>query len=179
MGQVMFALKLVGVILLITSSSLYGFSLGNCYITRIANLKELHKSMILLDGELMYNKTPLRIAMKKMAARTESIYSEFFLYIAEIMEKDYALDITGAWETAVNKVISEKYCLKEKDKSKFLEFGKSIGNRDDNTRKASFENYFLELNLDIEEALKEKDNKVMIYRTMGVMAGMFISIIIV
>lgn len=175
----MFVLKLTGVILLVVSSSLYGFSLGNAYVTRIASLKDLHKSMVLLDGELMYNKTPLRIAMKKMAARTESVYSGFFLYIAETMEQDYATDIDKAWEDAINEVITESYCLREKDKIKFLEFGKTIGNRDDSTRKASFENYFLELNLDIEEALKEKDNKVMIYRTMGIMAGMFVSIIIV
>lgn len=175
----MFALKFVGVIILVISSALYGFSLGDAYLTRIRNLKELHKNMILLDGELMYNKTPLRMAMKKMALRTDSLYSDFFNYIANAMEDDYSLEVTDAWEEAVNAIIHEKYCFQEKDIVKLKEFGKSIGNRDDNTRKASFENYFLELSIDIEEAVKEKDNKVTIYRTMGIMAGMFISIIIV
>lgn len=175
----MFALKIIGSMLLITSTSLYGFSLGNAYVTRIRNLKELHKSMILLDGELTYNKTPLRMAMRKMAARTESVYKEFFDDIAKIMEEDYSMDVGEAWEQAVCHIITEKYCFQEKDKRKLKEFGKSIGNRDADTRKASFENYFLELNIDIEESVKEKDNRVMIYRTMGIMAGMFISIIIV
>lgn len=175
----MFALKIVGAVLLISATSMYGFQMGNAYLKRIDNLKELKKCIILLDGELKYNNTPLRIAMEKIALRNQSVFSLFFKKVAELMECDKSMDISEAWEESVNKIINEDYCFKDNDISKLIEFGRTMGNLDSESRQSAFEGYMFEIDMDVEEVLEDKDNKVKMFRTLGIMAGLFITVLIV
>lgn len=175
----MFILKITGAVLLIFASSMYGFQLSNCYLKRIDNLKELKKCIILLDGELKYNNTPLRMAMKKIASRNQSVYSPFFDNVASLMENNMSMDVSKAWEDSINQIIDEKYCLNKGDLEKLNQFGKTMGNLDSESRKSAFEGYMFEIDMDVEEVLEDKDNKVKLFRTLGVMAGLFITVLII
>lgn len=176
----MFILKIVGVCVLVLATSMYGFSMSNAYIKRIENLKELKKCIVLLDGELRYNSTPIRIAMDKIAQRNTSVYSMFFNAISMSMEDDNSLHLGTAWEHAVSKIlVDEKYYMNDSDKKKLIEFGKTIGNLDSDSIMSAFEGYMFELENDLSESNDEKTTKVKLYKTMGILSGLFIAILIV
>lgn len=176
----MFILKIVGACVLIMATSMYGFSMSNAYIKRIESLKELKKCIILLDGELRYNSTPIRIAMDKIAERNTSMYSLFLNKVSGAMENDNSLPLSEAWERAVNEVLeNDKYYMKVSDKRKLIEFGRTIGNLDSDSRMSAFEGYLFELENDLNESNDEKANKVKLYKTIGIMSGLFITILIV
>lgn len=175
----MFVLKIMGAVLLIFSTSMYGFQMGNAYLRRIDNLKELKKCLVLLDGELKYNSTPLRVAMEKIAVRNQSVYSTFFQKVANLMEQDVSMDVSEAWEQSVGQLIGDNFCFNKGDLEKLIQFGKTIGNLDRESRQSAFEGYMFEIDMDVEEVLADKDNKVKMFRTLGVMAGLFLTVLIV
>lgn len=175
----MFAVKFIGACILVISTSLYGFSLSGTYLKRIESLKELKKCIVLLDGEMRYNKTPIKIAMEKISKRNTSVYSGFLKKVADIMEEDVSMQLSQAWEQGVMELTEGDVVLSESDKHKLLEFGRTIGNLDSDSRMAAFEGYLNELEIDLCECNKDKENKVKLYKTMGIMAGLFIAILIV
>lgn len=175
----MFIVKIIGACMIVMASSLYGFNLGSCYLKRIDNLRELKKKIALLDGEVKYNKTPMRIALERIAKRKESVYSDVLLKASCLMEEDASISLGKAWEISINEYIDDSFNLKENDIKKLIDFGVTLENLDKDSRNSVFEGYMNELEIDIKEAMEEKDNKVKLYRTMGVVSGLFVSILIV
>ena len=64
--------KVIGCILIILSSTLMGFYCSNELKSRINDIKELRKLIILLRGDIRYGSTPLPEAINTIARRHES-----------------------------------------------------------------------------------------------------------
>lgn len=175
----MWILKIAGAVLLIFSGTIYGFKMGDEYVKRISSLKDMKKYMILLDGELKYNKTPIRLALGKISLREKSSLHKFLKNVSEIMTENPLKNLKDAFEESAFILEEDESYLRSDDIKKLMSFAGTVVNLDDESTHSSFECYIKELDMDICEALSDKDNKVKIYRTIGVMAGMLVTVIIV
>ncbi|NLP35001.1 MAG: stage III sporulation protein AD, partial [Clostridiales bacterium] len=74
----MLALKMIGCLLVIASSTAMGFFFSNEMKCRLENLKELKKLIMLLRGDIRYANTPLPEAISAIARRNPGNFKAFF-----------------------------------------------------------------------------------------------------
>ena len=80
-------IKLVGALLVISSSTMLGFYFSNELKTRIHNLKELKKLLILLRGDIEFSNTPLPEAVQTLSKRHDGTFKKFLENISkQLME---------------------------------------------------------------------------------------------
>lgn len=171
-------LKILGSILCVLSSSGLGFWFGMNKKKRMNELKELKKLFTQLKGEIQYHFMPLPEAMERIGTENETIFSEFFLEIAEKLKGYEGNTFYQIWKEAIGIKLSGS-SLNRNDQEKLLRIGETMGHFHQELEIKSIENYLLELEQEIQAENKVIEEKVRLCRTLGVLGGLFLSIIMV
>ena len=171
-------LKLVGCILIILSSSLMGFYFSNELKSRIDDMKELRKLFVLLRGDIRYGNTPLPEAIGVIARRHEGSFKEFFTKLSEKLNENSGNTFSDLWKEAVDKELIHT-SLKYKDKLGLIQFGENMGYLDKEMQMNTLELFLTQIEDEIQELSKTVKEKSYVYNTLGIMAGIFISIILI
>ena len=171
-------LKIIGAIVLLISSVSYGFSLSNDFIKRINCMERFYNSLIMLKGEINYNNSGIKWAIENISQNDEGIIGKFYKKVLEIFDEG-STSIKDAWNMSVEEVLEKENILKREDISIIAEIGQNIGVTDRETQINNI-NYTMEKAKTLISGLKEiKEEKCKIYKMLGVVAGMFITIIII
>lgn len=170
--------KVVGCILIILSSSLMGFYCSNGLKSRISDLKELRKLIVLLRGDIRYGNTPLPEAICAIARRNEGSFKEFFTKISEKLSEHSGNTFSQVWKEAVD-IELLKTALNKKDKSGLIHFGDNLGYLDKEMQMNTLELFLTQLEDEIIELSKTAKEKSYLYNTLGIMIGIFVSIILI
>lgn len=169
--------KVVGCILIILSSTLMGFYCSNELKARVNDLKELRKLMVLLRGDIRYGNTPLPEAICAIARRHEGSFKNFFTKISERLSELSGKTFSHVWKEAVEKELI-KTSLNKRDKLGLINFGDNLGYLDKEMQMNTLELFLTQLEDEISELSKTAKEKSYMYNTLGIMAGIFISIIL-
>lgn len=169
-------IKVIGSVLLVCATSLIGFSLAADCSRRPRILREFQALMQMFENEISYLSNLLADAFIRIykTSNTE----------AAVLFKDAAvnLEVSGttadsAWEKAVEENYL-KLALNKEDRSILLNFGKMLGKSDlegqiNNIKLISSQLKLQELKA---EEMKAKNEKM--YRSLGVLSGLAIVIIL-
>jgi stage III sporulation protein AB len=174
----MLAAKIIGSILVIASSTGIGFFFGNELKYRIHDLKELRKMMVLLQGDIRYANTPLPEAISSIARRNTGILGNFFTMTSKRLYELSGKTFSQIWKESVQK---EVICtsLSKKDKLQMMEFGESLGYLDKEMQMNTLELYIAQLTEEITELSKNVNEKTYLYNSLGIMSGIFVTIIMI
>jgi stage III sporulation protein AB len=174
----MLAAKVIGCVLVIVSSTGVGFFFGNELKYRILDMKELRKLMVLLRGDIRYANTPLPEAISSIARRNPGIFEPFFRFTSERLQELSGVTFLNIWKEAVQKQLS---CtsLTKKDKLHLIEFGENLGYLDKEMQMNTLDLYITQLADEITELSNTVNEKAYLYNSLGIMSGIFISIIMV
>ncbi|NLL00281.1 MAG: stage III sporulation protein AB [Clostridiales bacterium] len=170
--------KVVGCILIILSSTLMGFYCSNELKTRINDIKELRKLVVLLRGDIRYGNTPLPEAICAIARRHEGSLKGFFTKVAERLSEHSGNTFSQIWKEAVDKELNQT-SLNKKDKSNLIQFGENLGYLDKEMQMNTLDLFLTQIEEEISELSKTAKEKSYLYNTLGIMAGIFISIILI
>ena len=170
--------KVVGCILIILSSTLTGFYCSNELKSRINDIRELRKLMVLLRGDIRYANTPLPEAICAIARRHEGGYKNFFTRISEVLNENSGNTFSQVWKEAVDSELRQT-SLNKKDKSLLIQFGDNLGYLDKEMQMNTLELFLAQLEEEINELSKTAKEKSYLYSTLGIMAGVFITIILI
>lgn len=170
-------LKIIGACLIILSTSYYGYLLSTEFILRIEQLKMIKKIMFLLRGEIKYSTTPLPEAFATISTRTKEPFSDMLRAISERLSSKDSQTIKDIWYEE-----SEKWLMQTKldgsEKDRFMSLGDNLGYLDKDMQLSNIELYLEQLEEDINTLQTAVSSKCKLYRSLGVMAGIFITIII-
>lgn len=169
--------KIVGCILIILSSTLMGFYYSNELKSRVNNLKELRKLIVLLRGDIRYGNTPLPEAICAIARRHEGSFKVFFVRLSEKLGEHSGNTFAQVWMEAVNSELLNT-SLNKKDKSGLIQFGENLGYLDKEMQINTLDLFLTQLEDEINELSKTAKEKSYLYSTLGIMAGIFVSIIL-
>lgn len=169
--------KVVGCILVILSSTLMGFYFSNQLKCRIDDLKELRKLIVLLRGDIRYSNTPLPEAVGSIAKRHEGCFKNFFTKVSEKLNEFGGNTFSQVWKEAVDEELLGTY-LNKQDKSHLIQFGENLGYLDKEMQMNTLDLFILQVEEEIKELSKTAKEKVYLYNSLGIMAGIFISIIL-
>ena len=171
-------MKIIGCIMVIASSAGVGFYFSQEMRTRIENLKELKKLTGLLRGDIRYANTPLPEAINSIARRHNGSFQLFFRYVSTKLNELSGLTFAVIWKEAVEfELINTS--LNKKDKLNLIQFGENLGYLDKEMQMNTIELYLVQLEDEISDLSKTVKEKAYLYNTLGIMAGIFITIIMV
>lgn len=171
-------MKIIGCILVIASSTGMGFYFSSEMRCRIEDLRELKKLIGLLRGDIRYANTPLPEAINSINRRHSGRFQTFFAFVSEQLNELSGHTFSEIWRTAAEKQLMDT-SLTKKDKLHLVQFGENLGYLDKDMQMNTIDLYISQLEEEIKDLAKTVREKSYLYNTLGVMAGIFITIIMI
>ena len=171
-------LKIVGSVLTIASCATLGFYFSNELVTRLKQLNELKKYITILRGDIRYGATPLPEAIRGIASRNPGVFETFFHKVADRLFDREGGTLRDIWEESVEAELKET-CMTKEDKDGLIRLGENLGYLDREMQINTIDLYLSQL----EEVIKEQTivvkERTRLYNTLGVMGGIFITIVMI
>ncbi len=168
--------KIIGSIILICSTSLIGFSLAADCSKRPRILREIQALLQMLENEISYLSNLLIDAFRRIVENSKVDAAILFKAAADYL---VASGVTAdeAWEKAVE-VNYSRLSLNKEDKAILISFGRMLGNSDLDGQLNNIKLMSSQLKLQEAKAEEMKRKNERIYRSLGVLSGLAITIIL-
>lgn len=172
----MMFLKIIGSVVLIGATSLIGFLLAADCSKRPRTLRELQALFQMFENEISYLSNLLSEAFIRIYESSNVDAAVIFKAAALNLETS-GVTADTAWEKAVNENYT-RLSLNREDKAVLISFGKMLGNSDlegqlNNIRLVTSQVKLQEIK---SEEMKHRNEKM--YRSLGVLSGLAIAIIL-
>lgn len=171
-------LKSVGAIMVILSSTAIGFYFSSLLKTRIQELSDLRKTLFILRGDIQYGNTPLPEALQSIARRDKSDLQPFYMQVSTKLSRLEGESFQEIWSSGVKQCLTET-ALSNEDKLELNRLGDNLGHLDREMQVRTIDLYLEILKREIDEATKTMKEKTKLYNTLGVLAGLFITIVMI
>lgn len=170
-------LRAAGCLLMIAGSSGWGFWLAGRYQERLSLLEQLKQMIFLLKGQILYANAPLAEAFETVGRRTEGPLSQLFLAVGERIDAQDGELFYQLWREEIDSLGRES-ALKEADRQSLAALGEHLGFLDREMQERNLLLYLEQLDLQIQELREHKKERSRLYTSLGVMGGMFLSILL-
>lgn len=171
-------LKFIGAVLVIISGTGIGFKASENLILQNVQLKKLKELLIILRGEIRYNNTVMSQALRNILKKSDKVFEKFLLYVADNLDKYQGKTVADIWNDGVDKELS-KLMLSKKHIEKLKDLGNTLGFLDKEMQISYFNLMIEQLDTDIEDNNKRCRDNCKLYRTLGIMGGILVVLIIV
>lgn len=169
-------IKAAGICLILFSSTGIGFLSSRRLKERIEELESIRRLLLMLRGEIKYSRSTLPEAFQAIGRRLSKPYGDMLLKAASAMEQLQGQTLSQIWEERVTEALTESALYKE-DKEKLIHLGNQLGYLDAEMQIATLELYLEQLQEEIKNASENFKRNGKLYRTMGVMAGIFLAVL--
>lgn len=155
-----------------------GYSYGEIYRKRPSDLKEWNKAILFLQNEILYNNTPIPIALNNVGVKVSEPIKKVFLSLSSNLKNNNINSLSAEFYKVYidNKL---EFYLNEDDEVIIRDFFKGIQESTsygiDKVFNLTLEN--LKINISDSEELAKKNTK--LYRSLGLCVGAMISILII
>lgn len=171
-------IRIIGIILVMTSSTLAGLYLANIETFRKKDLKEMKKALIILLSEIEYTLTPLPQAMDNISKRVEEPISNIFSEFCENLNKKTGQGISEVWLEVLDKNKGNTY-FENEDIEHLKSFGKTLGYLDTGFQINSISITIKYMEDKIEELNMTSLKNKKLYQSLGVLCGLLICIVLI
>ncbi|MCH5273389.1 MAG: stage III sporulation protein AB [Lachnospiraceae bacterium] len=173
-------LKIIGVVLVIVS----GAGLGSCPVHKMAHrvqeMEELYYCLLRLKSEICHAVKTLPEALKSAAEcgkeKRSGVYKDAMCLIAKRMEEGQS-----AYAVLLKKAADEAFrgsVLTEEEKDAFMQTFLSLGGADRQKQIQALEYYAETVRLAINEEKQKKKERAYLYRSLGILGGIFLSVLL-
>lgn len=169
-------LKMTGMIVLIVAGGLLGYSLCDDYIERIHCLEAVRKALAILRGEINHNNSSICEALENIVVRNNYVMNFIKKVVKECSHKKRSL--WEAWDTSISDYFEKNSGLRKEEIKIIKDFGRNLGITDRETQLKNIDACVEEIEECLRSLKSEKKEKCKLYKTLGVLSGLFISIIL-
>lgn len=166
--------KIIGVILIISSASMYGFKMSGELKIHCDELLEIKKIMFLLRGEIEYSLCPIKEALINVSDRCSDKFKKIIMTIAEQNEGTFSENWKNEWEKGFKTLL-----LTEEEQKDIINLIEGMGLRDKDSQIKQLDLYLSKLDMSIDGLKEVYPKKSRIYKCLSVGFGIFLSLIIV
>lgn len=169
----MIILKYIIICLVFLISFFIGNILSKRYILRVKELKDFRNALNIIESKIKFTYEPLpEIFMQTSKLLSENI-SKIFVNTSKYMKK---INTEEAWNKGIEE--ANTYLNKE-DIENIKGFGKMLGKTDKDGQVSHIELTKTFLEMQIEKARKEEEKNAKMYKTLGILVGFVIVIILI
>lgn len=164
-------IKVAGAILVILSSSAIGFQKSHVYGLNIKELEELRQIFMLFQVELTYGRQTMFEIFQKLTDLTDGIWKDWLKLLTCRLKQYQSGPFTEIWKRSVQEGLSESHLTKME-----LDWLEELGPRI--SYPECVEAYVKKLEWEIEKKRRDYEGKKKLYPTIGIMGGIFLSILL-
>lgn len=164
-------LKIIGSVIIILTCAGLGFEKADEELQHLKQLEELKKLFVLIRSEISYSKAPFGKVFQKISKNAEDVFGDWMQMLADQLEERKNGTFQEVWEQAIEEYL-EKSRLTKQELAELKQIGNSLGYLE------TWDLYLEQLEITIRQTRKETASKQKLYRSMGVMGGLFLVIIL-
>ena len=164
-------LKWVGGFLILAACTGIGVAKSNELKQHQDELEELKKLISLLKSELQYTKAPFAELFEKIGKKMQSPYQEWLLHLSKQLKERQVGSFWEMWCNSIEKDLKEAK-LKDVEKEELKSVGKNLEYIE------NLELYMEQLEFHITYIRENYRSKRKLYRSMGIMGGIFLVILL-
>ena len=153
-------------------SAALGFEKAKELTKHRKELEELQRIFIMIQAELTYIKSPLGELFLKLQNKTEGKYQLWMRDISKELKRFQQHTFEEIWNISVENHFKESFLTKIE-----LEELKQIGKNISHTE--AIDLFLTQIQLFIQHTREEEKSKKRLYQSMGVMAGIFLVIVLI
>ena len=171
-------LKTAGIILILFSGTGLGLCKSMELTARLKILEKLAQLLLLLKGEIRCTGATLEDAFLDAAAKMPGEYRLFLKETAGWLQQRPGITFDEIFRECAVRLLP-LYRLSEEERESFLSLGEKLGYLDREMQERTILLYLEELEEEIEGISREIAQKRRLYTSAGVMAGLFLAVILV
>ncbi len=156
--------------------------LGNLFALsckkRHRQLRELGQIVAQLEFDIDFLGTPLNESLNKISLQYTDGIGDVLKYVCSGMRGEHCVDMGKLWESAFERFGNE-LSLRDEDIAIMLEFSKKLGRGNREHEKNNLKGTSMRLKIAEDEAREVAKTNVKMYRGLGVLAGVFIVIVLI
>lgn len=169
-------MKILGSVLVTVSCSGLGLWKAGQWKEHRKLLEQIRKMILLLKGEILYAHAPLGEALEHVGTKSEGIPAKLFCRVAERIGQQDGELFYDLWKEAIDSHRKE-LLLTEKECEEFKALGEHLGYLDLGMQERTIELYLEQLELSLNFYREHEQERVKLCTSLGVMGGLFLSII--
>lgn len=171
-------LKIIGGLMIFAACSISGIAAANRYSFRPKDIRRFRSSVQMLETEIIYGCTPIPQALNNISSKVEGPLKKFYSTISEDLNAGNSYSLDRSWSKGADKLFNETR-LKGSDRELIAEFGKVLGISDREDQKKHFELFYIQLKQHEIVAEEERSKNEKMYKTLGILSGLVIFILLV
>lgn len=170
-------MRMFGIIMILAAS----ISLGECFSKerkkRMEMLSALREAITYIMEEIRYLETPLMQILTSEKMKQYSDLQVFFEIVAEELKKFQGKNLDEIMKENCN-LLKNRAGLLQKDCDQLILYLGQLGGMNKTMQMKLLERYEKELERQIEDARKEYEDNAGLYRSMGLLGGLFLGILL-
>lgn len=174
----MIPLKILLLIVIFSTCTSIGFLHGRTFSTRLENLIYLEQCIKMLETEIVYGSTPLPQALSNISNKGNPKVSFVFEEIKKDLLENKRGDIHLSF-ISVKEILSSKFNFKKVDIDTFMSLGRVLGTSNREDQEKNLKITLNQISGLIFEAREERNKNEKLYKTLGLITGIGIIIILV
>lgn len=169
----MIFLKIIILILIFWTISQIGIKVASKYVTRANNLKQIKRALKILEAKIVYTYDMLPDLFYEISIKIKGVVGELFKNAGDRMQVEFAGE---AWENAIDNCEIE---LTGEDKDTLKTLGKLLGTTDIQGQLNQLDLVNCFLDEQIKEATSSKEKNSTMYRKLGIIVGLAVTIVLI
>lgn len=169
-------MKIAGCILILCSTTGIGFLYAGEIKKRQEDLYAMRNVALLLRGDIRYAMTALPEAFEHVAKRHNGRLKEFLTALSEQLNQRSGESMATIWTNCEAKL--NNTALSKKDKQTLHQLGESLGYLDKEMQLGTIDLFISQTEEELEELMKVGKERTRLYKSLGILLGVFVVIII-
>lgn len=174
----MYMLKLAGSILIIGTGILAGMSAADRVRQQYEEMRELQTLLYALRSEILYARACLGEAFLKIGRDAGEPYRGWMMEMSRKMKRRQDRMLSVIWKTGVRDALKNSR-IQKRDLLRLEELGTQLGDADLEAQIRSLDRYLEELKHSMEEIREGMKIKIRLCQCLGVMGGIFVTILLI
>lgn len=168
--------KWLGALFVITGCTGMGLWMADQWKLHLRVLEDLRKLIFLIKGEIIYANSPLTEAFERAGRKSSTCIGELFLNVSERMEKQQGEPFYVMWKEEIDK-LGKAVPLSKEDRQELKCMGEHLGYLDREMQERTILLYLEQLDITIHYLREHLREKSRLYTSLGIMGGLFLTIV--
>lgn len=165
-----------GAIAILSATTIFGFEWAKRVRERPKRLRELKVTLQALEAEIMYGSTPLSEAFQHIGKPLKEPLASFFLTISDLLNGG-ELTVQEAWECQLE-ILAKETSFKSGEIEVLRQFGSTLGRHDKEHQQKQIQLTLAHLNREEKEARDIQERYEKMCKSLGVLMGLLIVILL-
>lgn len=171
-------MRILGMMMIFISCSGVGIMYSFIYKKRLEQLNEWKKGIVLLKNEINFSLTPLPEAFEIIASRLDGTMHNFFNEVGQLLKTTTYRAIEKVDDHLIEKSLYDT-CLNQKDRHMIIHFIKNLGLLDKDSQINNLMLHIEQIEQEIETSKNDEAKNNKLFKTLGILSGIFVIVIFI